>query len=81
MTYRYYEDNAMYRLNVPQGAPGVQWARQHREGWAVVERSGLLGAPRRLRILPPGPEADEVIGRSVALGNWGKTRSCLYGWS
>lgn len=80
MTYRFYDDNAMFRLNVPNGVPVVAWARENHDGIALVERGPEGGAPLRLRILMPGQEATEAMARSYALGTWGRTPTRLYGW-
>lgn len=80
MRYRYYADNSMFRLNVPNDVPGVVWARQHRQGIALVESGPKMGAALRLRLLKPGAEADNVAGRSAALGTWGRTPTRAYGW-
>lgn len=70
----------MFRLNVPNDVPGVQWARDHKDGLAIVERGLPGGAPLRLRLLKPGADLSEVVGRSAALGTWGRTSTRLYGW-
>lgn len=80
MTYRFYHDNGMFRLNVPNTVPGVAWARAHRDGIAVLERGPEGGAPLRLRILKPGSELSDVMARSYALGTWDRTRTRPYGW-
>jgi hypothetical protein len=80
MQYRFYADNSMFRLNVQNDVPGVQWARQHKDGVALVEQGPRGGAPIRLRILQPGVEASDTIRRSVALGTWGRTPTRPYGW-
>jgi hypothetical protein len=80
MRYRYYEDNAMFRLNVPNDTPGVAWAREHRAGIAMVEAHPAGDSLLRFRAIRPGKDATDVIGRSVALGTWGKTPTRLYGW-
>jgi hypothetical protein len=80
MRYRYYTDNAMFRLNVPNDTPGVVWAREHHAGIAVVEALPDGDVPLGFRIIRPGREATDVIGRSIALGTWGKTRTRFYGW-
>jgi hypothetical protein len=80
MQYRFYADNSMFRLNIPNDVPGVAWARQNHTGLAIVERGIAGGAPLSLRILEPGREADDIAGRSVALGTWGRTRTRTYGW-
>ena len=80
MQYRFYADNGMFRLNVPNDVPGVGWARGHHDGLAVVEKGPTGGAPLRFRILEPGTDASEIVGRSAALGTWGKTSTRAYGW-
>jgi hypothetical protein len=80
MQYRFYADNSMFRLNVPNDAPGVEWARAHHDGLALLEKGPPGGAPMRLRILRPGADASEIVGRSATLGTWGKTPTRAYGW-
>jgi hypothetical protein len=80
MQYKYYTDNSMFRLNVPNDVPGVAWARENRDGLAIVEQGPAGGAPLRLRLLRPGADASEVVGRSAALGTWGRTPTRYYGW-
>jgi HKD family nuclease len=80
MSFRFYQDNSMFRLNIPNDTPGADWARAKHEGIAIVETGPAGGARMRLRILRPGPELQEVLGRSVALGTWGRTTTRLYGW-
>ncbi|MGH8247571.1 MAG: hypothetical protein ACREUU_14195, partial [Gammaproteobacteria bacterium] len=80
MTFPFYEDNAMYRLNIQNSVPGVAWARANRDGIALVERGPEGGPPLRLRLLRPGPDLTEVMARSYALGTWDRTRTRLYGW-
>lgn len=80
MQYAYYRDNGMFRLNIPNDVPGVDWARAHRDGIALVESGPAGGAPLRLRLLRPGDAASEVVAKSIALGAWGKTTTRGYGW-
>ena len=80
MQYRFYENNGMFRLNIPNEVPGVSWARKHRDGIAIVERGPRGGAPLRLRILKSGAEEGEVLRRSVTLGTWHRTPTRAYGW-
>lgn len=80
MKFDYYEHNGMFRLNIPNRVPGVDWARKNKEGAAVLYRNSESDAPLRLELLRPGSELDEIIGRSSALGTWGKTSTRLYGW-
>ncbi len=69
----------MYRLNVPNSAPLVDWAREHRRGIACVEHRGAEEG-LYFSIVQPGQAMREVIDRSLALGTWGWTRTRLYGW-
>ncbi len=80
MHYGFYSDNSMFRLNIPNDVPGVSWAREHKDGIAYVERGPHGGAPLKLRIFKPGADANEVVGRSLALGTWGRTTTRIYGW-
>lgn len=80
MRYKFYADNSMFRLNVPNDVPGVAWARKHKDGIAIVEQGPPGGAPLRIRILKPGTDTREIVGRSAALGTWGRTRTRTYGW-
>jgi hypothetical protein len=80
MQYKFYPDNSMFRLNVPNDVPGVAWAREQKDGIAIVEEGLPGGAPLRIRFLKPGADANEVIGRSAALGTWGRTTTRFYGW-
>lgn len=80
MQYGFYSANSMFRLNVPNDVPGVAEARRTRDGVALVERGVPGGAPLRLRIIKPGAGMNEVVGRSAALGTWGRTPTRLFGW-
>lgn len=80
MQYKFYPDNSMFRLNIPNDVPGVSWARKHREGIAIVEQGLPGGAPLRIRLLKPGAETNEIVQRSATLGTWGKTPTRSYGW-
>ncbi|MBW2119304.1 MAG: hypothetical protein JRH09_15470 [Deltaproteobacteria bacterium] len=80
MRYQYYHHNSMFRLNIQNDVPGVAWARQNRQGIAVVQRLARGSTPISLRILQPGWEVDEIIQRSFVLGTWGKTSTRAYGW-
>jgi HKD family nuclease len=80
MQYRFYRDNSMFRLNIPNEVPNVDWARTNRDGLALVEVGPRGGAALRLTIHLPGAEANDIISRSVALGTWGRTPTRLYGW-
>ena len=75
--FRYYTHNGMFRLNVHNDTPVASWARAHKRGIAVVEsEDGRL----KFLIIRPGQRMIDVIGRSLALGTWGRTSTRLYGW-
>lgn len=80
MRYRFYEDNGMFRLNVPNDVPLVDWVRANRSGIAKVEKGPSGGAPLRLSVLQPSEQLDAIVGRSMAIGSWGRTTTRLYGW-
>jgi HKD family nuclease len=80
MQYKFYEKNGMFRLNIPNDAPGVQWARANKDGIAVIKVGLKGGAPLQLQILPPGEASNEIISRSLAMGTWGRTPTRIYGW-
>lgn len=77
--YKYYQDNGMFRLNIPNSTPLVDWAREHKQGVAYVEYTETQGVIY-FEILPPGPQMLDIVDRSLALGTWGRTRTRLYGW-
>lgn len=79
MRFRYYHDNSMFRLNVPNEVPRVPWVRANKAGLALVEQGDSDGH-LTFRILPPSNEMNIIIARSVALGTWGRTPTRLYGW-
>jgi len=80
MTYRFYDDNSMFRLNVPNDVPGVDRAREERSGIALVERIEHEQAGVRLQIYHDHEEIQAVVERSLALGTLGQTPTRLYGW-
>ena len=80
MQYKFYHQNSMFRLNVPNDVPGVAWARKHKDGLAIVEKGPAGGAPLRIRFFRPGADASEIVGRSAMLGTWGRTSTRPYGW-
>lgn len=80
MSYRYYPDNGMFRLNVPNETPGVDWARQNRDGIALINVTDDIETPIEFKIIRPGQVLEGIVGRSVSLGTWGKTPTRLYGW-
>lgn len=80
MQYKYYAHNSMFRLNIPNDVPGVSWAREHKAGIAIIEKGPAGGALLRIRLLKPGADAREIVGRSAVLGTWGRTTTRTYGW-
>lgn len=80
MNFQYYPKNSMYRLNVPFDTPNARWARKHRRGIAVISDLDFGSASIELRILRPGPAANEVATKSQAMGAWGRTSTRSYGW-
>ncbi len=77
--YRYYEHNGMFRLNIPNATPLVDWVRENKDGIACVvfdETTNNL----RFDIVLPGQVMLDVIDRSLAFGTWGRTSTRLYGW-
>lgn len=80
MTFRYYADNGMFRLNIPNDTPGVRRSRLKRNGIALIEKFDGADAVAKLIILPPGRQLEEIVRRSVLLGTWGKTPTRKYGW-
>ena len=77
--YRFYQDNGMFRLNIPNPTPLVAWAREHKQGIAYVEYRETDGV-LYFEILPPDPPMIDIVDRSLALGTWGRTSKRLYGW-
>ena len=77
--YRFYEDNGMFRLNIPNVTPLVAWVRENKQGIAYVEYSEEQDA-LYFEILPPGQPMMDIVDRSLALGTWGRTPTRLYGW-
>ena len=80
MTYRYYTDNGMFRLNIPNDTLGVQRARESHEGIALIEVSERSDVIAQLTIVPPGKTLEQIVRRSSLLGTWGSTSTRNYGW-
>lgn len=80
MQFRYYADNSMYRLNVPNSMPLVDWARNNRKGtllvWREENTKGEVVSAEIIR----GRRLNESVARSRALGSWGRTSTREYGW-
>ena len=80
MVFRYYEDNGMYRLNVPNDMPLVDWARQEKRGALVVwQESAEAHGNFHAQVLR-GSRLREIVSRSKELGAFGKTATREYGW-
>ena len=77
--YRFYTDNGMFRLNIPNLTPLVTWARERKQGIAYIE-SREPPRPLYFAVLRPGQSMFDTIDRSLALGTWGRTPTRLYGW-
>lgn len=80
MKYDFYEDNGMFRLNIPNDVPGVQRARAEQQGIALVEEDSKSGARIKLEIVNDEKEATQFIRRAMKEGSWGKTSTRFYGW-
>lgn len=80
MTFRYYQDNGMYRLNVPNDVPLVDWARRERRGALLVWRDTNVATGRIQAKIIRGRSFVEMSKRSKALGTWGQTTTREYGW-
>lgn len=77
MTYGFYGDNGMFRLNIPNDVPNVEVVRRSHSGILLITRAhqGLL-----LRIVPDPEQIRRYVERSVAYGSWGRTPTRTYGW-
>ena len=80
MKYKFYEDNGMFRLNIPNEVPGVERARQEETGIGIVRKSDQPDLPLRLEIINDETLVREFVQRSKREGSWGETSTRLYGW-
>jgi len=81
MKYAYYADNSMYRLNVPNDVPLVDWARAHHEGALVVSRDFANDEKSQISAeIVRGSGLREIRRKSDALGTLGSTSTREYGW-
>lgn len=80
MIFRYYGDNGMYRINVPNSMPLVSWAREQRQGMLLIWQSNESGIKTIHAKIVKGHEQDELIRRASALGTLGRTRTRNFGW-
>jgi hypothetical protein len=79
MGFRYYADNSMYRLNVPNDTPLVDWARANHMGALLVWRDDDEPELLKAEIIR-GRQLYECVTRSRMLGTWGRTTTRQYGW-
>ena len=77
--FGFYGNNRMFRLNIPNATPLVEWARKRKDGIAFVEYNEANGG-LYFEILRQGERMEDIVGRSFAFGTWGRTRTRLYGW-
>jgi len=77
--FKYYDHNGMFRLNIPNSTPLVDWARANKNGIGYVEHDEDTD-DLYFEIVPPGQRMLEIVDRSLALGTWGRTSTRLYGW-
>jgi len=80
MTYVFYEDNGMFRLNIPNDVSGVQTARDRESGIALIEKNESPNIPIKLDIIHDDEAEAEIVRRSKREGSWGETPTRLYGW-
>lgn len=78
--YAYYPQNGMYRLNVPNDVPGVDWVRSHREGALLVSLTSDSDAYLTVRVVRDDSECQAIEKRSQLLGTLGRTSTRAYGW-
>ncbi len=78
-SYRFYEHNGMFRLNIPNSTPLVPWAREHKQGIVYVEFNEQQ-SQIYFEIIQSGQLMLDILDRSLALGTWGRTPTRLYGW-
>ena len=76
----YYENNGMYRVNIPNDVPGRQTHARTKSGIAIIEK--ITGATKKLRltVVAETKQLEEALTRSFALGTLGKTSTKFYGW-
>jgi hypothetical protein len=80
MTYGYYPDNGMFRLNIPNDVPNVTQARENKSGIVLIELEQNQNDRATLKVIPNGALANSVVTRSALLGTLGRTTTRLYGW-
>lgn len=80
MKFDYYQDNSMYRLNIPNDFPDVSWVRENRNGIVLLNNNQSSDIPISLKIIRPGNEMNEIIQRTEWMGIIESTRTRHYGW-
>lgn len=79
MTFKYYNSNSMWRLNIQNDVPLVQEVRNDPRGIALVEKT--KGAETlRLRMLRSVTKIEDIKSLSAAVGQLGETTTRFYGW-
>lgn len=79
MGFRYYQENGMYRLNVPNDVPLVKWARNTKKGALLVWKDDC-GNPRIKAEIIRGQKLEDVVLRSEMIGTLGETSTRSFGW-
>lgn len=80
MSLKFYSDNQMHRINIPNDVPGISRAREEGEGFALFERIDRDEVDFQLTILHDEETQQELIGRSSNEGTIEETPTRLYGW-
>jgi hypothetical protein len=80
MVFRYYDANGMYRLNVPNDVPLVEWARLKHSGILCVRSEQSNSAPTVRAEILRDQDAKDVVLRSKLLSGYGRTSTREYGW-
>lgn len=78
LIFDYYEANMMYRLNVPNDVPLVDWVRTSKKGYLKISTSPF-DHWLHLDILKPNQVGD-LVEKSDAVGTLGRTSTRDYGW-
>lgn len=79
MTFKYYDSNSMWRLNIQNDVPMVQAIRNDPRGIALVEAT-KGAATLQLRIIRDAKKIDDIKSVSAAVGQLGETSTRFYGW-
>lgn len=76
----YYEDNGMYRVNIPHDVPGAENARATKSGIVIIEKIDGSTKNLKLTVVANSKLVEQARTRSFALGTLGKTSTRFYGW-